>query len=107
MPSLRILIIALIAMPTSAFALNRDEDHAIAEAITQCTDDHHQFFSTGLSRGQYLRFCDCYVRHAYAAVTPDEQAYRQQHDSPSPDYVRTAGQLVSACVQDARANLPD
>jgi hypothetical protein len=89
-------------------ARNREEQHAIAELITACSDDQRQMFASGLRRPQYLLFCNCYVYSALDAVDVDERAYRASHGgAPSPKFVETSGKLVDACVNEARARLPD
>jgi hypothetical protein len=89
-------------------ARSREEQHAIAELITACSDDQRQMFASGLRRQQYLLFCNCYVYSALDAVDADERAYRKGHDgTPSPKFVETSGKLIDACVREARTRLPD
>ena len=93
---------------TAQSARGREEQHAIAEMITACTDDQRQMFASGLRRPQYLLFCNCYVYSALDAVTADEQTYRREHDgAPSPRFVEISGKLVEACAREARARIPD
>ncbi len=100
--------IAPIARAQEPPARSREEQHAIAEMITACTDDQRQMFASGLRRPQYLLFCNCYVYSALDAVDADEQTYRRAHDgAPSPKFVETSGKLVEACSREARARVPD
>ena len=87
---------------------SREEQHAIAEMITSCSDDQRQMFASGLRRPQYLMFCNCYVYSALDAIDADERAYRRAHDgAPSPRFVETSARLVDACVNEARQRVPD
>ena len=104
-------IMALAVHPPSGSAQepparSREEQHAIAEMITRCSDDQRQFFATGLSHSQYLLFCNCYVHSALDAVDADEEAYRREHDAPSPKFVETSRALVPACIEQARLRAP-
>jgi hypothetical protein len=87
-------------------ARSRAEQHAIAEMITRCSDDQRQLFAIGLSRTQYLLFCNCYVYSSLDAIDADEEAYRREHDAPSPKFVETSRALVPACVEQARLRAP-
>ncbi len=82
---------------------SREAQHAIAELITRCTDDNRQYFASGLTRSQYLLFCNCYVYSALDAVDEDEGRYRREHDGePSPGFVELSRKLVPACSEEAR-----
>ena len=83
------------------------QQHAIAELITQCSDDHRRFFASGLTRPQYLLFCNCYVHSALDAIDDAEVAYRRVHDgAPSPKFVETSNELVPACSAEAMRRAP-
>jgi hypothetical protein len=89
-------------------ARSREEQHAIAVMITNCSDDQRQMLASGLRRQQYLLFCNCYVYSALDALDDAEVAYRREHgDAPSPRFVEISHRLVDACIQDARARLPE
>src|SRR5437016_92809 len=81
-PSMRgvaplVIVLTVAALPLAAqepSARSREAQHAIAQQITQCTDDQRQFFATGLTRPRYLMFCNCYVHSALDAIDADEDA---------------------------------
>ncbi len=88
-------------------ARSREAQHAIAELITRCTEDNRQYFASGLSRPQYLLFCNCYVYSSLDAVDDDEARYRREHDGePSPHFVEVSRALVPACSEEARQREP-
>jgi hypothetical protein len=107
-PVIRILLLIGVFLLVGAQARTPEEQHAIAGMITQCTEDHRQFFASGLTRSQYLLFCNCYVFSATDMIDADEVAYRREHGGgPSPKFIETSRALVASCVQEARNREPD
>jgi hypothetical protein len=102
-----ILLLQSVVLAHGAAARTPAEQHAIAEQITQCSDDRRQMFASGLRREQYLLFCNCYVYSATDAVDDAELAYRREHNEPSPKFVEISGELVMRCIEEARNRLPD
>ena len=108
MPTVRALLLLGVLLLVGAQARSPEEQHAIAGMITQCTEDHRQFFASGLSRPQYLLFCNCYVFSATDMIDADEVTYRRDHGgAPSPKFIETSRTLVAGCVQEARNRQPD
>jgi hypothetical protein len=104
----RILLLIGAFLLVGAQTRTPEEQHAIAAMITQCTEDHRQFFASGLTRPQYLLFCNCYVFSATDMIDTDEVGYRREHGgSPSPKFIETSRALVGGCVQEARNRQPD
>ncbi|MEJ0068485.1 MAG: hypothetical protein WDO24_06885 [Pseudomonadota bacterium] len=102
-----ILLLLSAVLAQHAAARTPEEQHAIAVLITHCTEDHRQFFASGLTRDQYLLFCNCYVFSAIDAIDDDEQTYRRSHDGPSPKFVEITRALVGRCIEEVRDRLPD
>ena len=101
--------VAMLAPASSAQTppvRSREAQHAIGEMIARCSEDQRQFFATQLTRPQYLVFCNCYVHSSVDAIDPDEQAYRLEHDTPSPQFLETERKLVAACIDQGRLRAP-